>query len=426
MGQEDLIKRYSIDKIRGRNLFRFLGDVYRSGKTREVISFAIWEALHKLGWFPKSSYLKFNRGEVLALTEEEVRDPGFEKMLRKAFQAQGVEIAASPQVWKRIYMSAGNEMTGYLDSDDTHVYKSTDAGKTIRLLGSVPGRIKSVFVSSRGTVFASVKGAVYRGRDDGQSFEKAIELASPESFFRHSYAMTETPDGTLIMGEYGNVWEKGSWRKLANLYFSEDDGKTWRKSDFLIQKGTNKHVHIVRYSPLLNRILVCDGDNKKKLWVSEPVTSSTAQNPHWKPITRFHIQTGGYTSVAESDGRAFFGTDYQGGTNFIVDTLDGRKFRKRIVPDPYRRSPIHNLVARKSKKGEEVWANLPISTGRNKCLLMCSLDGGETWNKVIEYNSKVHSISLISASSTTLDEAYFSIKDRRNNTRVVYKITDPK
>jgi hypothetical protein len=417
----DLIKRYSTGGIGGRNLFRFLGDVYKTGKSREVVSFAIWEALHRLGWFPRRSYLQFNPGSPLVLKEEGILDADFEGRLRSALCDQGVDLVICNHKWKRLFVTDDGALYGYLDSDDRKLFSSTDNDQSIALLDTFPGRLKSVFVSRCKSIFVSLKGAVYRGVEGG-AFEKVIDLGSPESFFRHSYAMTEAPDGTLIIGEYGNLWENGGWRKLANLYFSSDDGSTWRKSDFLIARGTNKHVHIVRYSPLLNRLLLADGDNKKKLWISAPLTASSAAHPEWKPITRFHLQTGGYTSVAESNGRVLFGTDYQGGTNFIVDTADGRKYRKRIVPDPYRRSPIHNLLARKSATGGELWANLPISTGLNKCLLMCSLDGGETWNKVIEYNSKIHSISLIGASHAAPEELYCSIKDRRTNDRLVFRI----
>lgn len=419
----DLIKRYSAGGIGGRNLFRFLGDVYRTGKTREVVSFVIWESLHRLGLFPNGSYLKFNPSDVLKLTDEALLDPGFEERLRQVFCGQGVDIAACAHKWKRLFIGADGTMFGYLDDDDRNLVMSADGGRTVAHLGSFPGRLKSLFVTSRKTVIVSLKGAVYRGAE-GQAFEKVIDLGSPESFFRHIYAMTEAPDGTLIIGEYGNVWEHGTWRKLANLYFSSDDGRAWRKSDFLIQKGTNKHVHIVRYSPLLDRLFLADGDNKKKLWISGPLSGSSAADPQWTPITRYHLQTGGYTSVAEAGGRVLFGTDYQGGTNFIVDTADGRKYRKRIVPDPYRRSPIHNLVTRKSARSEEVWANLPIATGRNKCLLMCSRDAGETWNRVIEYNGKTHSVSLISASQAARDEVYCTIKDRRTDDRLVFRIVD--
>ena len=86
--------------------------------------------------------------------------------------------------------------------------------------------------------------------------------------------MTELPDKTLIIGEYGNVWENNRWRKSAYLYFSVDMGETWEKSDFLIKKGANKHVHIVKYSKLLDKIFVADGDNKKKLWISDSINSS--------------------------------------------------------------------------------------------------------------------------------------------------------
>ena len=236
--------------------------------------------------------------------------------------------------------------------------------------------------------------------------------------------MTETPNKTLIIGEYGNVWERNGWRKIAYLYFSTDNGETWKKSGFLIKKGVNKHVHIIRYSQLLNKLLLADGDNYKKLWVSDSLESFDIDNPAWNPVNRFHIQMGGYTSVVECDGKIIFGTDYQGGTNFLVESTDGKKFTKKIVPDPYRRSPIDNMVPRKSKKGVEIWANLPYSTPNTKCLLMVSVDNGASWTKFIEYNRSTHTVWLISSSTETTDELYFSIEDDRNNQRAVYKILD--
>ena len=93
----DLIKRYSVGGIGGRNLFRFLRDVYRTGKTREVVSFVIWEALHRLGWFPRRSYLQFNPGDALILKDEGPLSPGFEDRLRQVFCGQGVDIVACAQ-----------------------------------------------------------------------------------------------------------------------------------------------------------------------------------------------------------------------------------------------------------------------------------------------------------------------------------------
>jgi len=170
--------------------------------------------------------------------------------------------------------------------------------------------------------------------------------------------------------------------------------------------------------------MMADGDNYKKLWLSDPLDASDPENPNWKPVNRFHIQMGGYTSVVESDGRIFFGTDYQGGTNFIVETTDGKKFTKKIIPDPYRRSPIDNMVLRKSKAGEEIWANLPFSTPNTRCLLMYTADNGKSWNKVFEYNRSTHTVWLINSSTQISDELYFSVEDLRSKDRVVYRIAD--
>jgi hypothetical protein len=137
-----------------------------------------------------------------------------------------------------------------------------------------------------------------------------------------------------------------------------------------------------------------------------------------------HIQMGGYTSVAECDGRILFGTDYQGGTNFMVATTDGEQFSKWIVPDPYRRSPIDDMVLRKSKDGTEVWANLPFSTANTKCLLMYSADNGETWHRVMEYDGAAHRVWLLNSSDGIPDALYFSVQNLKTNDRVVYKVTD--
>jgi hypothetical protein len=250
-----------------------------------------------------------------------------------------------------------------------------------------------------------------------------LELGSGESFFRHNNGMTETPDRTLIIGEYGNVWEQKGWRKLAYLYFSSDEGETWDRSDFLIEQGANKHVHLVKYSKSLNKLFMADGDNYKRLWVSDSLGTS-ARNPKWNSVTKLHIQMGGYTSVVESNGQILFGTDYQGGTNFIVTTGDGKAYDKRVVPDAYRRSPIDNMVVRRSKRGDEIWANLPYSTARSQCLLMYTADGGKRWNKVVEYNRAAHKVWLLSAAAEAVDELYFSIEALGTAERVVYQITD--
>jgi len=408
-----------------RNLYSLFNDLYQYQKWSELVSFAVWELFHKLRLFPEKKYLKFNNSKGLTLENEKLNAPEFGEKIDQLFSSRDLLATRSSPNWKLVFIKKDGEIIGCQYPDDKELFRSTDQGETVIRLQRFPEQIKAIFVSSQNTIFVCVKGAVYKSADNGGSFIKTLDLGSSESFFRHNNAMTETPDKTLIIGEYGNVWEKRGWRKLAYLYSSSDAGETWERSDFLITKGINKHIHLVKYSRLFDRVLMADGDNKKKLWVSEPISSSVSINHNrWEPINKFHIQMGGYTSIVENDQKILFGTDYQGGTNFIVDTTDCKKFTKRIVPDPYRRSPIDNMVPRKSKKGNEVWANLPYSTANTKCVLMYTDDGGESWNKVIEYNRATHKVWLLSSSNEAADELYFSIENSIDKSRVVYKIAD--
>ena len=422
----DLTKQYSLlfQKKGIKKVFSLAQDIYKFGKFREMVSFAVWEIYHKLGLFPKNDYLVFKNREAIKLENERLAGFEFNEKVTRFFASRGLDAVQCEHNWKLLYANNKGEIFGCLYPDDCDLYKSIDGGKTIVFIKRFQEDIKSIFISSQNTIFVCVKGSVYKSSDGGVSFKKTLDLGSPISFFRFNNAMTETPNKTLAIAEYGNIYDKNGWKKLAYLYYSSDDGETWKKSDFLIQKGTNKHVHIVKYSPLLNKLMMADGDNYKKLWLSDSLDVSDPANPDWKPVNRFHIQMGGYTSVVESDGRIFFGTDYQGGTNFIVESTDGKKFTKKIVPDPYRRSPIDNMVMRKSKSGNEIWANLPFSTPNSRCLLMYTADNGKSWNKVFEYNRSTHTVWLVSSSNEIADTLYFSIADSKNNIRVVYKLVD--
>jgi hypothetical protein len=413
------------EKMGGKNPFLFVHTVYTSGKLPELVSFLVWELFHQLRLFPTQKYLTFNNSEALTLENERLNGLDFSGKIDHFFTNRELNASRAHHNWKLLFINNNEEIFGCLYPDDRDLYKSIDNGESIVFIKRFPKSIKSIFISGQNTIFVCVRGTVYKSLDSGGSFKQSLDLGSSDSFFRHNNGMTETPDKTLIIGEYGNVWDNSGWTKLAYLYFSSDNGETWEKSDFLITEGINKHIHLVRYSRLLDKILMADGDNKKKLWVSDSSNSLDLKNSDkWKPVNKFHIQMGGYTSIVESDEKMLFGTDYKGGTNFIVESTDGERFDRKIVPDPYRRSPIDNMVQRKSKKGNEIWANLPYSTSGTKCLLMYTVNGGKSWNKVIEYNRATHCVWLLSSSNEIADVLYFSIENYEDNDRVVYKIID--
>lgn len=424
--ERDLTTRYPFlfERKKAHKLISFLRDAYRSGKSAELASFVVWELRHRLRLFPSSAYLKFGPGPALCLDNEQLDDPDFNAKIEQLFGSHGLGVRRIGLNWKQMFIDEERNIIGCLYPNDTDLYESRDQGRSIRFLHSFPGRIKGIFVSGRGTIFVCVEGCIYRSSDRGVTFRKALELSSPISTFRFNNGMTETPRGTLIIGEYGNLWEETRWRKLAYLYFSFDQGATWERSDFLMSQGVNKHVHLVRYSKLLDRILVTDGDNRKRLWIVDLPELAAIGDPAWRLVNRLHIQMGGYTAVAENQEELVFGTDYQGGTNFVVGTVDGRKFVQKIVPDPYRRSPIDNMIRRKSKRGSEIWANLPYSTAQSRCLLMNTFDDGRSWNKLLEYRRSAHTVWLISSSADISSEVYFSIEDAKNGSRAVYRVSD--
>lgn len=402
----------------------FAREAYKSEKLVESLSFAIWELSHRLGLFPQDDYLNFARKGPLTLDGESVKTLDSSPRINRFFSEMGLKIVAAPHDWRTLFINRNGEIFGCLHTNDRTLYRSGDDGQTIVPVKEFPKSITSIYISGRNVIFACVKGTVYRSADNGASFEKSLELSSTESYFRRDYGMTETPDKWLVLGEYGNVRNESGWTNLAYMYFSDDEGRTWEKSDFLRRKGANKHVHFVWYSRLLNRLIVADGDNKKRLWVSDELDLFDPANPQWNLVNKLHIQMGGHTAVAESDGKLLFGTDYMGGTNFILESTDCQTFSKKVIPDPYRRSPIMKLAHRKSGNAPEMWALLPYSSSGTRSLLMCTKDGGKSWRRVIEYSGANHGVQMIASSNEILDVLYLSVRDVKTNIRAVYRIGD--
>jgi hypothetical protein len=183
-----------------------------------------------------------------------------------------------------------------------------------------------------------------------------------------------------------------------------------------MQQGVNKHIHLVKYCARLNAVLLTDGDNKKQVWVNSAMTHLDKQagkrREGWRLINKHHHQTGGYTSMAETKDNTLLGSDYLGGTNFIVSTSDGKRFDKLVLPDPYRRSPIMNMIIRQSASGNEVWASsYSCLSNKAKSLLMCTNDSGQSWARIIEFDGTKNEVRIASSSPTPSSILYLSITE---------------
>lgn len=395
-----LTQKYFYKKRSFLLLRHFFSDIYKSGKLVEFFSFVIWEVLHRIGLFKKNQYMFFENEKPLVQLAN--------LMSNNSLRIDdNIEIKKSEIEWTLSFIDANGIIWGCIRTDEKIFYKCVN--NELIKVNQFPLVIRAIYISKQQIIFVCIFGILYRSDDNGCNFISVLEFSSPKSRFIHNNCFTEKPDGELFLGEYANVWELNKWRFVGYLYQSKDQGKTWVKNSFLKKAKVNKHIHIVKYSSLINGLVLTDGDNKKLLWINnsshyESITNGN-QTKGWKKITKYHLQTGGYSAMVELDNKVIFGSDYLGGTNFLITTKDMNLFHKQIVPDPYRRSFFTNMVVRKNNSGiHEIWAVLHSSfSSKTKSLLMFSANSGKSWKKVIEYDGTTNDLSITSSSINTID-----------------------
>jgi hypothetical protein len=180
MGRE-ITKRYlsPSGKKKLRNPFSFIWDVYKSGKSREFISFMVWEVFHKTGLFPNERYLHFNNSDVIRLNDGIINDLEFAKKLNRFFETRDLNLKSSNQNWKLLFIGNTGEIFGCLYPEERELYKSVDNGKSVIFVRKFPDQIKSIYVSSQNTIFVCIPGSVYLSTDNGTSFKKILRAGPP-------------------------------------------------------------------------------------------------------------------------------------------------------------------------------------------------------------------------------------------------------
>lgn len=398
-----------------KHFWHFWLDIRRVGKVRELFSFIWWEINHRLYFYQaRNRYLKFTHHTGLTVTAGSASSAG--SLTSSFLAANGLCFRAVTIDWKFCLQTTDGRWWGSRFSHSSALYRSDDQGQSAVLMYEFDSPISSLFCSRQNVLFVCSNGIVYKGDQQGVCFKPVLRLSSAISYFLFNNGMTELPDGSLLIGEYGSIWRGQTWQNLAFLYYSTDGGDTWEVSDFLIRQGVNKHIHVVKYSSFFKAIVLTDGDNKKQLWMNTALAASklaTADGKNgWRLLTRYHHQTGGYTAMAETPKGVLFGSDYLGGTNFIVKTTDARRFEKLVLPDPYRRSPVMNMVGRQSASGTEIWAASYSCLSENaRSLIMCTQDGGKTWNRVLDFDGTRYEVRLVNASQERSEDLFISITE---------------
>lgn len=393
------------------SLPNFLFTIYKSGKTREFISFIIWEVLYRINLLGKP--IQFNENSPIFLDEVAVSKNNLITHLNhllapNEFTAESVEELHL----NMIFLVGKNEGWACPIAENKALLHLKIENNTYTILHkyTFSTTIQSIFVNSSHAVFVATNGLVFRSdKQNRDVFQEVISLSYPKSTFLFYNGMEELPNGTLLLGEYGNIWQDSGWVSIANLYYSLDEGKTWTKTDFLIKQGVNKHVHIIKYFRHSDKLILTDGDNKKQIWINHCKTNfSRIRNKQegWQLKTLLHIQMGGYTAAAELGKNAILGTDYLGGTNFIVETSNFVHFKKEFLPKPYR----HSIVETLQTTGELVWALIfPPTFDESRGLLMIKKNGDAHWQKLIEYNRNLYAVRIVSNARISINCIIISI-----------------
>lgn len=406
------------------SILRFMRYIYTSQKIAELTSFIIWELRVRLGIMgPK---LQFSNEEPLSLEANTKENTPLKRRLKDILQKSKAAIHEMPDIGS-IYLYEKNRGWGYLRGKAQDLYHWEIEGNELKVLGqnSLKGAIQSIFVTSKGLPFVCENGTIHRQATNGSSFEEVLQMTYPFCHFRSHSGMAELPDQRLIIGEYGSKLRNSRWESLANIYISEDMGMTWIKSDFLIEEKANKHVHIVHYFQHSNSLILTDGDNKKRLWINDTKKDlykklRTKDGPDgWRALTHFHLQMGGHLSAAEFEEMAFLGTDYFGGTNFMLSTKDFKCFNKQYLPAPYRRSIIYSMQT----AGNSLWALVKPPYFRScRGLLMMLKKGTNKWKKVIHFDHHLWDVNMISNSVELVDSVMIGIKHKISKKQRVFRI----
>lgn len=360
----------------------------------ELISFVVWELFH---FFRVLNPILFRPEISLVLNSQTNQD--FDEIydnLKKSLLTK--EMYVSPlsgiSAFRMAFFVTQNEGWGCLKTNINDLIHFRLEAEKVSILHtySFPRRIESLYVLKSGHILVCVGGKIFRSDSCGEVFEEVLVMSHLKSTFLFFTGITALPNGNLIMGEYGNIWEdKKGWMNIANLYYSKDEGKTWAKDNFLIKEGVNKHIHIIRYLSNCKTLVLTDGDNKKQLWVDE----ICGEKPNWRLITKFHLQMGGYTAISEVNEKVVMGTDYFGGTNFLVETEDFIHFDKKYIPNPYRKSMINAIQT----IGDLVWVvATPPDFRSSRGVLLVKKITDSHWTRVIEFDKKHYDIAAVSHS----------------------------
>jgi len=311
--------------------------------------------------------------------------------LAATLRLHNFSVVESATKWFIITESADGMIFGATQDRPNMLQRADNVSSTPTKLFEFKQPILCIFISSSNRIFVATKGMVYLSKNGGSHFDPVLQLSDGNSTVWHNHGIDETPRG-LVIGEYGNIIDTSRrwnfWKSVAYLYWSHDDGENWHRVDYLVRNGA-KHVHLVKYSRRFARLLVTDGDKRKRsYWVS----LIDQMKPRDFKEARFDSFAwgGGHSAFAETENATLLGTDYRIAPNSIICVRSSEDSTARMLSRPYRHSPVLNMLCMKYRAGTITFAYLEGGLcGWCQNALIYSDDDGDSWYRLIEFDEYV-------------------------------------
>lgn len=229
------------------------------------------------------------------------------------------------------------------------------------LLQTVPvdGRLSNVVLVA-GRLYFFVEGSLFSLREGEEVCSEALTLTSVESTVLDQGIATD-PHGTLVVGEYlHDLMEESG----AYVYVRRAGHDRWDMIDTLARRA-DKHCHIAVFDPAAGLFYVTCGDSRKML----ATLAVNGNGSRLDIVSDSAGKTGGYLCAAPLDGGLLCGTDYTGGTNFLVLVRGGRIRCKEVLRGRYRRCVVTSIDAASDSHLFAAWNMGHLPGSRNGLLL---------------------------------------------------------
>jgi hypothetical protein len=194
----------------------------------------------------------------------------------------------------------------------------------------------SNFVALAGRVYFVAGGTLYSVTALSEVRNENLQFSTKESTVLDQ-GIARDNDGNLVVAEYKLDTSGVSG---ALLYLLRAGDTHWTTIDTLARQ-VDKHCHIVFFDPSSQFFYVTCGDNRKIL----ATLDLKGQEPTIRIVSDSAGRTGGYLSAVPWEGGFLCGTDYTGGTNFLVFIRGDRIVRKEVLHKPFRRSVVSSMAA---------------------------------------------------------------------------------